>query len=262
MGDVTATRGELQSQRQEQILIRTRGHGRVEVTALADAFGVTTETIRRDLSELQARRLLRRVHGGAVPWDVVRFEPLVKTREGQHADEKRRIAAAAVAELPPEGTVIVDSGSTTHYFAGYFPRDQRLTVVTNSLLSARVFVAHELLDVVVLGGRVRKNTAAVVDAEAVEVLRGMTVDAVFLGCDGVSAERGLTTPYREEVAVKRAMIRAARRVVLLADHSKIGNDHFLRFAEVSEVDTMITAGPASPDSIVALVRAGLDVRQV
>ncbi len=255
----TVTRSELQSQRQDDILRLTRQQGRCDVTALAEAFSVTTETIRRDLSDLQGRRLVRRVHGGAIPWEAARSEPMLEARSNQHADEKRLIALAAVAELPPEGTVILDSGSTTYHFARYFPRDRRLSVVTNSLLNARILSDHDELEVVVLGGRVRKNTFAMVDTQTVDTLATMTVDTVFVGCDGVSAERGFTTPYREEAAVKAAMIASARRVVALADRSKIDNDQFIRFADIGDVDTLITDSGASSKAVTRLRADGLNV---
>lgn len=237
----------------------TREQGRVEVTDLAEHFGVTGETIRRDLTDLQDQRLVRRVHGGAVPWETARFEPTLRARDTQHTEEKRLIATAAVAELPPEGTVILDSGSTTSFFASYFPRDRPLRVVTNSLFNARILADHDLIEVFVLGGRVKQNTLAMVDIRTVEDLRSMTVDTVFLGCDGISTTRGFTTPYEEEAAVKAAMVAAARRVVALADSSKLGNDQFRRFADISEVDTLITDAGADPTLVSALEAAGLNV---
>lgn len=257
--DEVLTRAEAQTRRQDDILRLTRERGRVDVAELAERFGVTGETIRRDLSDLQGRRLVRRVHGGAVPWETIRFEPSLRARDTQHVDEKRQIATAAVAELPPEGTVILDSGSTTSYFAGYFPRDRRLRVVTNSLLNASILADHELIDVIVIGGQLRRATLAMVDVHTVEALHAMTVDTLFVGCDGLSARQGFTTPYPEEAAVKAAMVAAARRVIALADASKLGNDQFLRFAAIDDVDTLITDAGADPDQVAALEAAGLSV---
>jgi DeoR family fructose operon transcriptional repressor len=229
-----------QAQRQDEISAIAIEQGRVDVADLADHFAVTTETIRRDLSELQDRKVLRRVHGGAVPWETLRFEPLLAVRGDQQLSEKRRIGALAVDELPESGAVLVDSGSTTARFCEALPRDRPLTVITNSILNAQVLTDFDNADVIVLGGALRKNTMAMVDTRTIAALDALTVDALFISCDGMSAARGLTTPYQHESALKQAMIGAARRVIALVDHTKIDNDQLYRFAEWSEIDVLVT----------------------
>lgn len=229
-----------QGERQSEIVSLAIDAGRVDVSALADRFQVTTETIRRDLSELQERKVLRRVHGGAVPWQALRFEPLLTVRSDQQLSEKRRIAAMAAAEIPDSGVMLVDSGSTTARLCEALPRDRDLTVVTNSVLNAQVLSEFDNVEVIILGGTLRKNTMAMVDARAVSMAEELTVDTLFMSCDGFSVERGLSTPYQYEATLKQAMIRAARRVVILADHSKLGNDQLFRFAEWPKVDLLVT----------------------
>ncbi len=249
-----------QSERQRAIVALALQDGRVEVAELAERFGVTTETIRRDLSELQTRRVVRRVHGGAVPWETTAFEPLVSVRAELHAAEKRRLARRAIEELPDTGSIIIDSGSTTGRFAEAIPDDCSLRVVTNSLVMAQVLSKHDAVDVIVIGGKVRKNTLAMVDATAVAAVEPLSVDALFISCDGMSPSGGLTTPYREEAALKQAMIRAARRVVALVDHSKIGHDHFIRFAAWSDIDVLVTNTEVDPTVIEAIEATGTTVR--
>ena len=229
-----------QPQRQDEIAALAIEHGRVDVADLAVRFAVTTETIRRDLSDLQERKVLRRVHGGAVPWETLRFEPLLAVRGDQRLAEKRRIGAAATEELPERGAILVDSGSTTARFCEALPRGRDLTVITNSILNAQVLADFEHVDVQVLGGELHKNTMAMVDSVTVAAVEELTVDVLFISCDGMSPARGLTTPYRSESALKQAMIRAARRVVALIDHSKVDNDQLFRFAEWSDIDVLIT----------------------
>ena len=229
-----------QTERQREIVDATLQNGRVEVSELSERFRVTTETIRRDLSELQTQRLVRRTHGGAVPWETPAFEPLLSIRQDLHDTEKRRLAQRAIAELPDTGAIIIDSGSTLTRFAEAIPEDVSLRVVTNSLLTAQVLADHESLDVIVIGGKVRKNTLAMVDSEAIAAVAPLTVDTLFISSDSASPRTGLTTPYREEAALKQAMIRAARRVVALLDHSKFTSDQFIRFAEWSDVDVFVT----------------------
>ena len=229
-----------QGERRAKIMSRVLERGRVDVAELADEFHVTGETIRRDLTELQRERLLRRVHGGAVPWRGTVIVPHLDVREGHNVAEKRRIAQAAAAEVPQEGAIIIDSGSTALQLADALDRERDLTVITNHLPIIRSLATTERPDVVVLGGALRRRTMAFVDETGVETLRELTVDVVFVGCDGMSPEHGFTTPFREEVTIKRAMIAAARRVVMMFDHSKVGNEQLFRFADVGEVDIIYT----------------------
>lgn len=238
-----------QTERQREIVTLALQHGRVDVAKLAGQFRVTTETIRRDLSELQAQRLVRRVHGGAVPWETTGFEPLLEVRNDQQVAEKRRIARLAVQELPDSGTIIIDSGSTLTPFAECMPQDRELQVVTNSLLTAQALAKKENVDVVVLGGGLRKNTFAMVDAQTVAAVNEFTVDTLFISADGMSIERGLTTPYREEAALKQAMIASAGRVVALIDFSKMDKNLLVRFADWSAIDVLVTDGRADDETV-------------
>lgn len=257
-----ASRSLFPPQRHERILALLREHGRVDVASLAEAFEVTTETIRRDLSELQGRRLVRRVHGGAVLWDSGGFEPLLSMRDLRNVDEKRRIATAAVLELPPGGTVIFDSGSTTARIAQQLPADATLTIITNSVTIARLLADHEHVEVVLLGGTMDKNILAAADEQTIAAVRQLSVDAVMLGADGISAAGGLTTPHRSQAELKRAMIAASSRVVAVIDHSKLGNDQLIRFAECRDIDTLITDTGVSDAHRTALETAGCSVVRV
>ena len=229
-----------QIERREQIMERVLREGRVDVTDLANSFAVTSETIRRDLTDLQRDQLVRRVHGGAVPWRTSLFEPMLEVRQSQNTEEKRRIARAAAREVPETGSILIDSGSTSSHLADVLERDRELTVVTNSIPIVLSLATTDRPDVVVIGGALRRNTMAFVDETGVDMLRDLTVDVLFIGCDGVSPERGFTTPYRSEVAIKRAMMASARRKVMIFDHSRVGNDQLLRFASISDIDTIIT----------------------
>jgi DeoR family fructose operon transcriptional repressor len=254
----SANRGRalFQSERHREIVARTLQTGRVDVADLAVEFDVTAETIRRDLSELQEQQLIRRVHGGAVPWHTQGFEPLLAVRNDQQVEQKRRIAQRAIRELPDSGTVIIDSGSTLTLLAERIPRDRVIRVVTNSLLTAQVLSDNEAVEVVVLGGKVRKNTLAMVDSETVAAVSPLTVDTLFISSDGMSAGQGLTTPYREEAALKRAMIERAGRVVALVDFSKHGSDHLVQFAPWQAIDVLITDDRADDDTVGSIEAQG------
>lgn len=227
-------------ERQRYIVGLARADGRVDVAELAAELQVTTETVRRDLTILERQGVLRRVHGGAIPVERLGFEPALAARDGVMTAEKDRIAKAALAELPEEGAVLLDAGTTTARLADLLPSDRVLTVVTNALPMALGLVSRPNLTVLLLGGRVRGRTLAAVDSWATDALAQTYVDVAFLATNGVSVQRGLTTPDHAEAATKRAMITAAGRVVLLADHSKVGVDHLARFGDLEQVDTLIT----------------------
>lgn len=227
-------------ERQERIVAEAREAGRVEVAELALALDVTPETIRRDLTALERRGLLRRVHGGAIPAERLGFEPALDTRRTVMTAEKERIAKAALAFVPDEGAILLDAGTTTARLAEALPTDRELTVVTNALDIAVRLARQPNLTVLTLGGRVRGRTLAAVDVWALEILRSTYVDVAFLATNGVSVRRGLTTPDPTEAAVKRAMIAASRRVVLLADHTKTATDHLVRFGDVDDLDVLVT----------------------
>ncbi|MFH9571828.1 DeoR/GlpR family DNA-binding transcription regulator [Streptomyces sp. NPDC017454] len=246
-------------ERQQEILRLARDGGRVDVVSLAEEFQVTAETIRRDLKALDRAGLLRRVHGGAIPAGRLDFEPDLAERESTAADEKDRIAKAALAELPADGTMILDAGSTVARMAAALPPEASLTVVTHSLPIAARLADHPGIQLHLVGGRVRHRTRAAVDAWALRAYGEIRADVLVVAANGFSVEHGLTTPDLAEAAVKRAAVAAARRVVLLADSSKHGQEHFARFGALSDVDLLITDSGMNPEDATAIERAGTEV---
>jgi DeoR family fructose operon transcriptional repressor len=247
------------AERQQRILTEARRAGRVEVAALADSLGVAAETVRRDLTALERRGSLRRVHGGAIPVERLELEPTLATRSTRLTEVKRRIAARVLDELPTGGTVLLDSGSTTLAVVELLPPDADLTVLTNSVAAAAVLSTHPGVTLYLLGGRVRGVTGAAVGEWATRALDGVTVDLAVLGTNGISAGRGLTTPDQAEALVKRAMVRAARRVVVATDSTKAGDDHLHRFAELADVDLVVTDADLDDDVAAELRAAGPEV---
>jgi DeoR family fructose operon transcriptional repressor len=246
-------------ERQQAILLKARTDGRVDVVGLAEELGVTTETVRRDLTVLERAGVVRRVHGGAIPVERLGFEPALSARDAVMTGEKERIAKAALAELPEEGSVIIDAGTTTGRMVEILPADRELTVVVNSPPLAASLALRPNLTVLMLGGRVRGRTLATVDDWALAPLSQLCVDVAFMATNGVSVRRGLTTPDVVEAAVKRAMIGAARRTVLLADHTKFGNDCLARFGAVEDVDALITDGGLDDETASDFEQAGVRV---
>lgn len=244
------------TERQQEILTRARLDGRVEVRDLAEALDVTPETVRRDLTSLERRGLLRRVHGGAIPVERLGIEPAVADREGRMAGQKERIAKAALDELPDGGAIILDAGTTTVRLAEMLPNDRELTVVTHGLPVATVLATRSNITLHLLGGLVRGRTLAAVGSWAELAMRDVFADVAFLGTNGITVERGLTTPDLAEAGVKRALIAAARRTVVLADHTKFGLTDFAQVAPLSEIDTVITDTDLAHDLVDEVESAG------
>jgi DeoR family fructose operon transcriptional repressor len=246
-------------ERRQRIVEELVRRGRVSVSRLAAHHDVTPETVRRDLVELEQRGALRRIHGGAVVLDRVRVESAVAERSAHMALEKARIADAAMAFLPEdEGTVLLDAGTTTGALLDRFPTDRRLTVVTNAVPHALRLVTLPWVTVIVVGGRLRAKTLANVDDLAVQSIRDIHVDVAFMATNGIS-ERGCSTPDPAEAAVKRAMVGAADRVVLLADHTKFADEHFVRFADLADLDVVVTDDGADHEDLHTLEVADVQV---
>lgn len=228
-------------ERQECILSIVRRDGRGNVNEIAAQLNVTSETVRRDMSVLERKGLIRRTHGGALPVERLASVPDLAGRAQLMTTEKDRIAKAALDELPEAGgTVIIDAGTTTARFVEHLPSELPLTVVTNSVPVASSLMTRTNAETLLVGGRLRKPTQGAIDAWALEALGQITVDVAFLATNGVCVDHGLTTPDPRDAAVKKAMAASARRVVVLADHTKVCSDYFARFADLRDVDVLIT----------------------
>lgn len=249
-------------ERQQDMARLVVRQGSLSVVELAREYDVTTETVRRDLSTLERLGLVRRVHGGAVPADSLTvIEPGLNDRDRANAEQKERIAEAALELLPKAGaTLLLDAGSTTARAAALLPRDRRLTVVTHAVpVAARLAGLHHI-ELHLLPGRVRHTTQAAVGPETVAALGVTRAEVAFVGTNGVSLDHGLSTPDRNEAAVKRAMVTAARRVVCLCDSSKIGLETSIRFAELAAVDVLVTDDGITAPVRTALEATGIEVR--
>jgi DeoR family fructose operon transcriptional repressor len=248
-------------ERQYAIATLVAERGRVAVTAVAEQFGVTSETVRRDLAVLERAGMLRRVHGGAVPAGALTLvEPGLGERHSTRSDAKRAIATAAFDLLPgPDGSIVLDGGTTTAALAELLPADRRLLAVTSSVPIAARLSAAPGVALHVLGGRVRGVTQCAVGETTVRGLADLRVDVAFLGSNGITRTHGFTTPDDAEASTKRAMVRAGQRVVVLADSSKLGREHLVRFAAVEDVDVLVTDAGADPEVVAELEKAGVEV---
>ncbi len=248
-------------ERHQAIAELVASRGRVAVTELASHFEVTTETVRRDLSQLEKLKLLRRVHGGAVSTrSVTMLEAQLPDRDQVNAEEKERIARAAVALLPDGGgTLLIDAGTTTARLAAHLPTSEHWTVITHAVPIAAQLAPLAHVELHLLPGRVRAATQAAVGHSTVEAIGQLRADLAFLGTNGISLRHGLSTPDPEEAATKRALAAGAERVVVLADASKVGQERTVRFADLDDVDVLVTDDSIDTADAKAFEAAGLEV---
>lgn len=260
-------------ERQQKIAELVAGSGRVSVTLLAERFRITTETVRRDLATLENAGTVRRVHGGAVAAD--RFsttEESINVRAIQRPDQKRRIAEAAMALVPhtSSGSILIDAGSTTEVLADLLSRrtavehsdtdpGAELVVITHAVPIAARLSSTPGIALQILGGRVRGLTQAAVGQATVDAAHRLRPDVAFIGANGIHPSFGLSTPDPEEAAVKAAFVRSARRIVVLADSTKLDTETLVQFASLKDLDTLITDSEPGPELAAALTEAGVDV---
>lgn len=253
------------TERHQAIERELAAEGRVSVVDLAGRFDVTTETVRRDLAQLEAAGTLRRVHGGAVAADrASTSEPPLTERLQRHSAAKSAIGERALDAIADgfRGSVFLDAGTTTAAVAASLaPRlgGGAIEVVTHALTLAHALSSVPSAALTLIGGRVRGLTAAAVGADTVRAIEGMRPDVAFLGTNGVSAGFGLSTPDPEEAAVKRAIVRSARRVVVVADAEKHDRELLVGFAALSEIDVLVTDAAPGPELAAALADAGVEV---
>jgi DeoR family transcriptional regulator of aga operon len=249
--------------RQDRIAEEVAASGFARVTDLADRFGVSVVTVRSDLGSLEALGRVRRVRGGAVPAGALRNEPPLELAAREHETQKASIARYAAAMVQPGQVVILDVGSTTTAIALELVARRDLhdvTVVTNGLnVALTLEPAADRISVLVTGGMVRPLQHSLVNPFGGLMLEQISAHIAFIGCNGVDAERGVTNLNFAEAEVKRAMIQAAREVVIVADGSKIGIVEAARVCSIAETDVIVTDATAPSAAIAQLEQAGTTV---
>lgn len=236
---------------------------RISVTELAEQFGVTDVSIRRDLTVLEDAGRLRRIHGGAVAASRGWRDTGYVARAREQREAKSRIGAAAATLIRPGDVVIFDSGTTvaqvaTH-IAGPLRRGSAIRVVTNSLPVVDQIAGWDSPHVICLGGLYLPDHQALVGPQTVAQLRELSADIVFIGCDGLTAETGLTTPHVLVAEVGATMASRARRVVAVADSTKIGRRGFTPIVPLRAIHVLVTDDGADPAQVALAREAGIEV---
>jgi DeoR/GlpR family transcriptional regulator of sugar metabolism len=235
------TGGVLAAQRHMVILDEVRRNGAVRVSDLTQVLGVSEMTIRRDLDALAAEGLLAKVRGGATSFPPSIEEPGFEAKWLSQREEKEAIAKEAIRHVAPNTAVGVTAGTTTWTLAHELRDVPGLTIVTNSLQVAQVFYTRQSDgQTIVLTGGVRTPSDALVGPVAVSAVRQLHLDVVFLGVHGMAVNSGFTTPNMLEADVDRAFVAAARRLIVVADHTKWGMVGISTIAHLEEADVLIS----------------------
>lgn len=256
-------RGIPAGERREQIARLVDQDERVSVAAMTGLFGVTDASIRRDLMILEDAGRLRRVHGGAVGHAANLANGVFSTKLRVRREEKVRIAAAAARLLRPGEVVLFDSGTTVAQVAVQMPRQLRtanaITAVTYSLPVIEEIGGWEAAHLICLGGLYLPDYRAFVGPQTIVSVRELTADVIFLGCDGLTIENGLTTPHVLVAEVGAAATGRARRVIALADSSKLGRQGFTPIVPLSDIHVLITDTGADPGLVAEIRASGVEV---
>ncbi len=252
-GEVSDNNNLLAEQRRALILDEVRRRGGVRVNELTRRLNVSDMTIRRDLDALARIGAIEKVHGGAVPTEETStHEPGFEAKSGLELSAKEEIARAAAALVAPGSAIALSGGTTTYALAQHLTTVGQLTVVTNSVRVADVFDRAQRQGegagtTVVLTGGIRTPSDSLVGPVADRAIRSLHFDLLFLGTHGLSTEAGLSTPNLAEAETNRSLIASARRVVVVADHTKWGTMGLSTFADLTQVDTWVTDSALPPE---------------
>lgn len=246
-------------ERRAWLLAKARNEGRVNVADTATHLEVAQETVRRDLDELEAKGLLRRVHGGAIPVEGSLYEAPLWERRTKELVAKQAIAECITERLRDVQTVFLDEGSTGQVIAEVWNPTEQVTVVTAALQTALTMAAKPQVSLFFLGGRVRSNTLAVADPTGRIQLADMVVDVAILGTNGVSITHGCTCPDNNVAAMKSAALVSAREAWLATDSTKLGATSFRKFAAITQFTYLFTDKSADPMFVKSIEDLGVKV---
>lgn len=250
---------QLQVERRMGILNLLKQRSVVKVDDLSDRLLVSANTIRRDLAALEQEGLLRRTQGGAVPNSGPGLLTPFRVRQKRYLPEKESIARAAVRYIAPGESVILDAGTTMVELAREIARLDECTVLTNSLEVGSTLQEAPQISLMMSGGALRHSSRCLVGSVTESFFASYNVNCVFLSVRGVSVEKGCTNLDVQETAVKKCMVTAGKKVIVLADSSKIGNVALSTVCPIDSVYAVITDWNADPTACEAITAAGVSV---
>lgn len=249
-------------ERRKTILDMLNAKGQVMIPDLSSIFHVSEVTIRNDLDQLEKKKMLLRARGGAIRIDtVVNIDYRLSDKDKLHSYEKAKIGKYAANLIEDNNTVIIDSGTTTIEIVKHLSPVKEITVISNALNIVNQLISknYPSINVILLGGYLRKTSLSLVGPLAEKNLANFYVDKVFLGVDGFDTKQGIYTPNIEEAHLNQQMIEIAKEVILVADSSKFGRKSMAFICEPSRINTVITDEGISNEDRKRLEDAGVKV---
>jgi DeoR family transcriptional regulator of aga operon len=262
-----ARKSEILIARQEFILRRLQETGSIEVQELCTALGASNATIRRDLEDLEARSLLKRVRGGAMPIGPLFYEPFkhdasFQDRVASFSEEKRRIARAAAEFVQAGQTIALSGGTTTTELVRSLKVLSGISIITNTVNVAMELSNCRDIDVIVTGGHLRGNWFTLVGPLANAATEMLFADIMFIGVDGIDATHGLTCANSAEAELLRKLVHHSKHKIAVADHSKLGSISEWLLCPTSELDRLITDSGARDAAVAPFEALGIPVTRV
>lgn len=249
----------IEAERQRAIINRVKKEGIVSVSQLSELFQVSQNTIRRDLQKLEENEVIKRTHGGAILKGFNNLDIPFATRVDKYRKEKQAIGYKASQIINSGDNIILDAGTTTAQIAKNIKDKRNLTVITNAVNIALELSNCREIITILTGGIIREITNCLVGSQAEEFLSKIHVDKTFLAAGGVTIEEGLTNPNPFEVGVKKAMIEAAKEVILVVAHNKFGNVTLTPIAPIEAVHKIITDKEVAPEYLGVFQQKGIEV---
>lgn len=249
-------------ERHQIIIDKIKKEGKVKVLNLCDEFKVSSVTIRKDLKFLEDKGLLFRTHGGATSNNPYTTDRHVSEKEKLHLSEKMRIGATAAKLIQANDSILIASGTTVLALAKNIHPQENLTVITSALNVALELTHHPDIEVLQLGGVLRKNSTSVTGPYAENILLDFSCSKLFMGVDGIDVEFGLTTANVMEAHLNREMMRVSQKTIIVTDSSKFGKRGFGRICGLEDIDEIITDKGISAYTTRSLEEMGIKVTVV
>jgi DeoR family transcriptional regulator of aga operon len=246
-------------ERQNQILEFLQRNPRISIAEICGNFSVSQATARRDLECLAREAKIQRVHGGAIATNQAPPEQPIIQRQGEQSEEKIRIGRAAAALVQAGETIFLGSGTTVLEVARALRGRADLTVLTNSLPVVNALAGKEGITLICLGGLLRPSELSFIGHIAEQSLGEVRADKVFIGTRAISLEHGLTHEYLPETMTDRAILKAGREIIVIADHTKVGRAATVLLAPLDSIQTLVTDAATPPGFIKALRKRGIRV---
>lgn len=241
------------------ILEKIKKEGKVSVPDLCASLDVSSVTIRKDLKQLEDKNLLFRIHGGATLNNPYTMDRPVNVKEKLQTEEKNKIGLAAASLIEVNDSIIIASGTTVMTLARHIKSKESLTVITSAIQVAEVLLQNPEIDVLMLGGILRRSSSSVMGPYAESILNDFFCSKLFVGVDGIDLENGLTTTNAMEAHLNRQMMNVSNKTIVLADSSKFGKRGFGKICDIDEIDQIITDDGVSPHTVEQLEAKGVKV---